>query len=159
MFGENAPGNRGLNHSNTIELYHQPQTTEANERQKEIFAEYKLIHQTYANLAAQDVEALKRGLFLQWYALAEPNYLTGLLSLDKEAGNRIIEALNKQINTGQTDSELVWMLNYYSHSDWIFEEFESFKGFDAKIVNEQNDNLPKDIDRDKMRERGQMGRY
>lgn len=146
-------------YSNAMALHHHPQTTGADEKLKGIFDEYKLVHQAYARLAAQDVEALKRGLFLQWYALAEPNYLTGISDLDKEAENKVMDALNRHIDSGHADPELEWMLNYYAHWDWIFETFETYKGFDARIVNDQNDTLPESIDREQMKQRGQMGWY
>ena len=40
---------------------------------KGIFDAYKQVHSDYADLAQENHEALKRGLFLQWYALVEPS--------------------------------------------------------------------------------------
>lgn len=34
-----------------------------------VFVAYKQVHSLYADLAKNDNEALKRGLFLQWYGL------------------------------------------------------------------------------------------
>jgi hypothetical protein len=146
-------------YTKALSLYQQPQTAESHKQLKEIFAQYKQVHQAYARLAAHDVEALKRGLFLQWYAFTEPNYLTGISDLDKEAENRIIEALNSHIETSQVDPELVWMLNHYSHWDWVFQRVEAFNGFAPTVVNERNNQLPKNIDREHMSQRGQMGDY
>ena len=142
-----------------IDLYQRPQSDESDETLQDIFLEYKQIHQAYAELSSTDNEALKRGLFIQWYALAEPNYLTGIADLDENAENKIIQALNDQIEAGKVDNELTWMFNYYSGWEWIFERLTSFKGFHSNIVNEQNNRLPDKIDREEMAQRGQMGKY
>lgn len=98
-------------------------------------------------------------MFIQWYALSEPSYLTGISDLDENVEAKIINDLNKAVEIKTIDDELIWMLNYYARWDWIFERITSFKGFDKTIVKEQNDNLPKTIDREKMKQRGQMGKY
>jgi len=102
---------------------------------------------------------LKRGLFIQWYALSEPNYLTGISDLDKEAENEILKNLDHLISADKIDSEVIWMLNYYSSQQWIFDSVSSYKRFDKKIVNEENNKLPITIDKEAMKLRGQMGRY
>jgi hypothetical protein len=142
-----------------VELYGQPQPDKTDEALQDIFLEYRKIHQTYAELSSADDEALKRGLFIQWYALSEPNFLTGIVDLDENAENKIIQSLNHRIKAGNVDDELIWMLNYYANWDWIFERLTSFKGFNSKIVNEQNKHLPDKIDKEAMEQRGQMGKY
>ena len=142
-----------------VELYRQPQSDNTNEALQNIFLKYRKIHQTYADLSLADDEALKRGLFIQWYALSEPDYLTGIADLDENAENKIIQSLNDRIEAGNVDDELIWMLNYYANWDWIFERLTSFKGFSSKIVNEQNNHLPDKIDKEAMAQRGQMGKY
>ena len=146
-------------HSKVIDLYHEPESQETIRRLKEIFLEYKEIHRQYADLASCEIEALKRGLFIQWYALSEPNYLTGISDLEEEAENKILDELNSIIATSAIDNELVWMVNYYAKWTWIFERLKSFRGFDENIVNDQNGHLPKGIDRKAMERRGQMGKY
>jgi hypothetical protein len=146
-------------YNKVIDLYRQPQSDHTNEALRDIFHEYRKIHQSYAELSLTDNEALKRGLFIQWYALSEPNYLTGIADLDENAENKIIQALDDRIEAGNVDDELIWMLNYYSSWDWIFERLTSFKGFNSKIVNEHNNHLPNIVDREEMTQRGQMGKY
>ncbi|MGV3656723.1 MAG: hypothetical protein ACO1NX_02170 [Chitinophagaceae bacterium] len=141
-----------------IDLNRQPQSSQTDQTLREIFLEYKKVHQAYAEKSLIDNEALKRGLFIQWYALLEPNYLTGIADLDENAENKIVQALNDRIEAGNADNELTWMLNYYANWDWIFERLTSFKGFDSSIVNEQNNRLPDKIDREEMEHRGQMGK-
>jgi hypothetical protein len=146
-------------HSKVIDLYHQPQSADTSRQLSEVSTEYKKVHQVYADLSSGDMEALKRGLFIQWYALTEPNYLTGISKLDESAEDKVIQNLNELIAADKIDCELIWMLNYYSNWDWIFERHKSFKGFDTNIVNEQNNQLPDKIDREEMKQRGQMGKY
>ncbi|HIP49343.1 MAG TPA: hypothetical protein EYG92_10320, partial [Lutibacter sp.] len=56
----------------------------------EIYAEYKNVHKEYAKTSGKDIESLKRGLFIQWYSMTEPNYLTGISELDENAELKII---------------------------------------------------------------------
>jgi hypothetical protein len=142
-----------------IDLYRQPQSDHTEDTLQDIFLEYRKIHEAYAELSLTNIEALKRGLFIQWYALAEPNYLTGIADLDENAENKVVQALNERIEASNADNELIWMINYYAHWDWIFERLASFNGFNNTIVNEQNNHLPDKIDRDEMAQRGQMGKY
>jgi hypothetical protein len=142
-----------------IHLYRQAQSDETNKEFQAIFTEYRKIHQGYAEFSLADIEALKLGLFIQWYALAEPNFLTGIGDLDETSENKIVQALNDLIEAGKADNELIWMLNYYANWDWIFERLKAFKGFNSEIVNERKNHLPEKIDREKMAQRGQMGKY
>ena len=49
-----------------------------------VFREYRDVHRRYTALAlGGDLEALKRPLFLQWYALFEPACFTGLWEMDE----------------------------------------------------------------------------
>src|SRR5688572_12185092 len=100
-----------------VDFYQCSQSDQADEKLQDIFLEYKKIHQAYAELSLTDDEALKRGLFIQWYALAEPNYLTGIADLDENAENKIVQALNQRIDAGKADNEVTWMFNYYSNWD------------------------------------------
>ncbi|MGN6617362.1 MAG: hypothetical protein ACTHJ5_09310 [Ilyomonas sp.] len=140
------------------ELAHHPQTDVSRKKLQEIFLEYKKIHQTYASLSLHNIEALKRGLFIQWYAIAEPSFLTGISDLDEEAETQILRRLD-QLKVNEIEEELSWMLNYYSNWKWIFEINKTFTGFNKNIVNDQNNKLPETIDREAMKKRGGMGRY
>lgn len=146
-------------YNKVIDLYRQPQSDYTNEALQDIFHGYRKIHQAYAELSLTNNEALKRGLFIQWYALSEPNYLTGIADLDENAENKIIQDLDDRIESGNIDNELTWMLNYFANWEWIFERLTSFRGFNSKIVNEQNNHLPDKINKEEMAQRGQMGKY
>jgi hypothetical protein len=146
-------------YSSVIELIGQPVSPGNRDRLNLIIRKYKDVHREYSQLSLVDNEALKRGLFIQWYALTEPSFLTGIGDIDLESANRIIIVLQDILDNNKADSELLWMLNYYANWEWCFDHLESFKGFDPRIVNEQNNHLPQSIDKEGMRTRGQMGKY
>ena len=124
-----------------------------------ISTKYKVIHQEYSLLAKSDLEALKRGLFIMWYALTEPSCYTGIGILDANAENRIIKILDRRIKSEVTDYELEWMLDYYSNWDTVFERFAEFKYLKERITKIEKAELPDKIDRNEMSKRGQMGYY
>tara|TARA_R110002049_G_scaffold308226_2_gene511411 strand:- start:4827 stop:5312 length:486 start_codon:yes stop_codon:yes gene_type:complete len=119
----------------------------------EIYVEYKNVHKEYAKLSDNNIEGLKRGLFIQWYSLTEPDYLTGLNELDENAERKIITDLKNRIDQNEADEELLWMLNYYLTWDWVFDRFRDIMEF--KTVKFKSNNKP-NIKTD---ERGQMGYY
>lgn len=145
-------------HLKVLGLLDQKQTKEMDEQLQDIIIKYRKVHNLYADLAHSDTEALKRGLFIQWYALAEPNYLTGISNLDEQAELKIIDALNDVILKGTMDEELHWMLDYYLSWDWIFEKYSGYKGLETSKMNRE-ERLPERIDREMMKKRGQMGLY
>lgn len=120
---------------------------------------YQKIHEEYSKLAKSNLEALKRGLFITWYALTEPYCYTGIVMLNIEAKNRIFKILDRRLKNNNTDYELEWMLDYYSNWDFVFEKFTEFKYLHKRLKTENKTDLPNRIDRDEMNNRGQMGRY
>jgi hypothetical protein len=140
-------------------LYQQPKTVEYETSLLEIYKAYRLIHQQYAALADKDEEALKRGLFIQWYAVTEPNYLTGIEQLDQQAELAIIKALDERLEKGLVDLELQWMLDYYASWDNVFEQFKEYEALNRVINTSRKYSLPHTIDRAAMEKRGQMGEY
>lgn len=141
------------------DLYRQHQSEPTKEELRGIFAEYRKIHHAYAELSLTDDEALKRGLFIQWYALLEPNYLTGIADLDENAKEKIVQALHGRFESGSLDDELIWMLNYYSSWEWIFKRLISFGDSIEAVLNARNNRMPDKVDRNEMALRGQMGKY
>lgn len=120
--------------------------------------EYKIIHQKYAELSSENIEALKRGLFINWFAVSEPTFLTGIAELDENAEEKIIKEINERIKNQTVDFELNWMLNYYKNWDYAFAKFAKYELFYAKIMSNEEIEMPK-IDKQKMKNRGQMGIY
>ncbi|NOT74218.1 MAG: hypothetical protein HOP08_04760 [Cyclobacteriaceae bacterium] len=128
-------------------------------RSKGVYDKYKQIHKWYADQSENELESLKRGLFIQWYALSEPPCFTGINELALEAERKIINQVNKLIASDSMDYELRWMLKHYSTWDYVFERFMDFKELQEWIANKKGDELPDTIDRSEMAKRGQTGRY
>ena len=123
-----------------------------------ISKEYKIIHQKYAELSSENLEALKRGLFINWFAVVEPTFLTGINELDENAKENIIKETNERIKNDNLDSELNWMLNYYKSWDFVFTKFVKYDFFNSRIISKDETELPK-IEKQEMESRGQMGIY
>ncbi|WP_147088456.1 hypothetical protein [Subsaximicrobium wynnwilliamsii] len=119
-----------------------------------VYAEYKNVHKEYAKMANKDIESLKRGLFIQWYSMTEPNYLTGIAELDEKSELKIIAELKNRIDKNTTDNELNWMLNHYLEWNYVFEKFKNIADLRKK---ENLKNLTNK--KPKMINRGQMGIY
>ena len=147
-------------YSTVLDLYEKEQTEEHKEKLRAVYAAYKQVHKNYSELANEHDEALKRGLFIQWYAITEPNYLTGIEELDEIAEMRIIDIIEEKIQNNSLDTELTWMLNYYATWDFVFDRFKNRKGLEELIAN-RTDGLPTGlvIDKASMNKRGQMGTY
>jgi len=124
-----------------------------------ICTEYKKIHQEYSKLAKKNLEALKRGIFILWYALTEPSCYTGIGILDLAAEKHILRILDRRLKEKITDYELEWMLDYYSNWDFVFESFKEFEYVQQRMKATEKTELPDRIDRNHMSTRGQMGRY
>jgi hypothetical protein len=79
-----------------------------------VFRAYADVHRDYVDLAeGGDVEALKRAVFLQWFEVVEPPFLTGLSGLHDSAASRLMALLERRCADGGIDDELGWMLPYY----------------------------------------------
>ncbi len=142
-------------HNFTIDLYKEKGNSDSKGLTlDEIYAEYKNVHKEYAKMSDKDIESLKRGLFIQWYSMTEPNYLTGIAELNKKSELKIITELKNRIDQNKTDNELKWMLNHYLEWDFVFERFKNIAEFekDKNVIELTNIKL-------KMVNRGQMGIY
>jgi hypothetical protein len=120
--------------------------------------EYLIIHKKYAELSAENIEALKRGLFISWFAVSEPTFLTGIDNLEENAQEKIVKEINERMKNQTIDFELNWMLSYYKTWDYAFKKFKKYEHFYAKIKSNEEIEMPK-IDKQKMENRGQMGIY
>ncbi|MCJ8164486.1 hypothetical protein MKJ04_06480 [Pontibacter sp. E15-1] len=146
-------------YSIVMDLYYQEMTIDSDKKLIEVFASYKQVHLQYSLLAKENSEALKRGLFIQWYALTEPNYLTGVNEVDEQAELRIISLIDAKIGNSNLDSEFHWMLNYYAAWDYVFQRFPKFMNLNEFVEGAKPDAFPEKIDRKVMNKRGQMGMY
>ena len=122
----------------------------------EIFESYSKIHEKYTNFSSQSIEALKRAVFIQWYEISEPEFLTGIANLKLKNISQVFINLEKRLNEKNTDNELLWMLNYYFSWDNIFDHYKNIDLFNYKKYNFEAHSLPENF---KNIERGQMGDY
>ncbi|RZJ99912.1 MAG: hypothetical protein EOO46_21580 [Flavobacterium sp.] len=123
----------------------------------ELPAEFKKIHFEYAEYSNENIEAIKRGLFLFWFSHSEPMFLTGICEIDEVANGKIIKNIEKILDADKMDFELSWMLSYYKEWDWIFANYQSHEKFYTALIR-SNVLLPK-INKEQMFNRGLMGKY
>jgi len=146
-------------YSIVCDLYNKSKTLETQKELDSIYSSYRQVHLYYSDLASKEDEALKRGLFIQWYAQTEPSDLTGICEIDDQAALAIIKVLESKIKTDTLDNELNWMLNYYANWDYVFKGFENNTTLKTFVQNRTDKYFPKSINRASMSKRGQMGRY
>ncbi|MDQ3031575.1 MAG: hypothetical protein M3Y87_04100 [Myxococcota bacterium] len=101
-------------------------------RRHGVFRDYARVHAEYAELASRgDAEALKRAVFLQWFAQSEPACFTGLWELAPAAERRVLELLDRLAAADAMDSELRWMLPYYhAITDFAFDGRDGLPSLD-----------------------------
>lgn len=136
----------------------------------EIFNQYRDIHKNYLALFHQQtdennkLETLKRLIFLNWYSLAEPSCYTGMEELDAQVTFESYAILDEYIKQNKLDTELKWMLSYYSCVDFIILMFTEnklnslthfVKNVNTSVLHAPKNELPKGS----MNNRGQMGIY
>lgn len=127
-----------------------------------ILQEYHDLHIAYEDLSANEtdldaMEALKRALFIQWYAIAEPGAFSGIDNIDNDAANRVLSRVAIKLQQAETDAELILMLQMYSEvTPWYFEKYDIKKflenaSHDAEVRSKWTETL--------LSKRGQMGQY
>lgn len=86
---------------------------------EELFNEYSLNN---------DLESLKRAVFIQWYSVTEPIAYTGIGELDIETQKKNLFSVEELILNKTIDIEFLEMLNhYYNISDWYFDSILNLK--------------------------------
>jgi hypothetical protein len=136
----------------------------SNFSEKVLCEENRAIYEQYILLISRQpaqVEALKRAVFLQWYAVSEPPYLSFLSGLKPELQRIILNKVQGQIENKKLDNEFEHMLSwYYFISDWYFDSFS-----DLPILVEHLENISSSLKpleylkRSDFNKRGQMGIY
>ena len=126
----------------------------------DIFDEYRKIHDQYVHMAVADenLEALKRAIFIQWFALAEPAWLSGIGDLEPSTVSIALSELRRRILNGELDDEFRWMLQCYFNVQDAFitthKEFDQLaEYFQGRQWNQAS------IQKFSFDGRGQMGMY
>ena len=89
-----------------------------------IFIEYQDVFTNYSTLAFSNMEALKRAIFIQWYAASEPRCFTGIGDLEKKTEQDNISLMNDHALNNKLDDEFTLMAIYYNNvTDWYFKSF------------------------------------
>lgn len=130
------------------------------------YDEYLSIHREYANMLSTDSsqEALKRALFIQWFSLTEPAFLSGINVLDPHAELAVLTHLDLLLKDGQTDDELTDMLRYYTTWEYVFQRAEfrhlhALQSFVTSWMSTSYCPTAPPLHVAEMAGRGQMGRY
>ncbi|OGX87643.1 hypothetical protein BEN47_00270 [Hymenobacter lapidarius] len=131
-----------------------------------IYDEYSSIHQAYAQLLNNDQsqEAVKRALFIQWYCLTEPSFLSGISDIDELAELAVLTHLDHLLRNDQADTELVAMLRYYSTWEFVFQNphFQHLvvlQSFVIQWMSVDSEVTTSELGMADMDNRGQMGKY
>lgn len=83
-------------------------------KEKAVFQRYNELHKEYTQLAqAGSREALKRACFIQWYAAAEPDFLSGISGLNRQTVTQVFDLIENLATGNELDEEFKWMLAYY----------------------------------------------
>lgn len=127
-----------------------------------IFKKYSDIHREYVELATKEknIEALKRSIFIQWYALSEPSCFTGIRDLSEENEKRALRFLEKIIIENKIDSEFNSMLFHYKEVNNItFSQFKSYQILNEYLNNISEHNHFENLSKFLFNNRGQLGNY
>jgi hypothetical protein len=118
---------------------------------------YKNIFLRYHTLFIQykDQESLKRSIFIQWYAQAEPMAFTGINALDEQTERDNVLALCHCIENREVDREFAEMVHcYYDVAEWVFDHFVDFTHYISLLKKRKTPLiLPSNVNR------GRMGIY
>ena len=105
------------------------------------------------------MEALKRAIFIQWYAASEPRCFTAIGDLEKKTEQDNISLMNDHALNNKLDDEFTLMAIYYNNvTDWYFKSFTNNDFLLGMLQAHQNLKLYnlKLLD---MENRGCMGKY
>jgi hypothetical protein len=129
-----------------------------------LYGEYPAILNAYIDLfnePSSSLEALKRALFIVWYAAVEVPTISGIAELPDRSVRTVIEELGARLRSGDADEELHWMLAWYhAHGAHLFEMYVAEPSVERAAREAGPDSWrharPTQAS---LRERGQLGDY
>ena len=127
-----------------------------------VFAQYAAVHEAYVSLAHEQnsLEALKRALFLQWFAVAEPACFSGLREIRKAPESRLWILIGEFLRADAADDELHLMLaSYYALSDFYFDAAASQEVIASARAGRAFTDVRSTLVEDQFLDRGAMGEY
>ena len=123
-----------------------------------VFDAYRTVHAAYAAGAPSDGEALKRALFVQWYAAVEPAAFTGIADVDDSAAARVLAEVERHVRAGTLDPELAaFVALYRSIADWYFDASRTPEL--CRLLPTLSADAWGELDPASLRGRGQMSAY
>ena len=129
-----------------------------------MYGEYPAIVRAYAehfNDPETSGEAIKRATFLVWRGAMESPAVTGIAPLPDGTVREVIDALDTRVRRGQQDDELAWMLAWYhAQGPFLLELYGATPAL-VQLAESCDANAWRHagITRERMAQRGQMGRY
>jgi hypothetical protein len=119
--------------------------------------EFETIYLSYVSLLKEHdrpLEALKRAVFLQWYAFIEPFHITGAGQLPDEEQQFVMEQFERAREEGWVDEEAIYMLH------WYFDKWASQPSL-GQLLGESHRaiDLTKHLSTTELARRGMMGQY
>jgi len=127
-------------------------------------ADYDKIYRSYVSHMNEPVygpEALKRALFLQWYADVEYIMFTGIGNIDINIQAEVLREIQGRIEKDSIDTELIWMLRWYaSIREWYFDPFTDLASLKTFLLDRYPDiQLDTVFTEVSLAGRGLMGEY
>jgi hypothetical protein len=130
-----------------LEYYIEESKLNSVKNEKELMSKYNELFELYHS--NDDLESVKRSLFLQWYAVSEPLELTGMPDFDESIQRSNLKRIGEIIKNNNYDDEMIYMLkHYYEITEWYF----SGLGIYLNKINENKS-------RNSYKKRGVMGVY
>ncbi len=103
--------------------------------------------------SVENIESLKRAIFLQWYSVAEPIKNSGIGEMNVLIEKQNIIKVNQLIKNELIDEEFIFLLkHYYSITDWYFDSLG------LKQINFYS-NVQSKLDHTNFDNRGVFGEY
>jgi hypothetical protein len=132
-----------------------------------IYAEYPAIFGAYLELVrfggdpATTLEALKRAVFLAWYAFKEPSIESGISELPESSVRDVMQALDAALASGRADEEFRRMLaRYHAEFGYAFEHFGPVRALESFIEGVPPDAMRTTVSPGgRFDRRGQLGIY
>lgn len=125
-------------------------------------AAYREVASGYLQFARSgSLEALKRALFLCWYAQVEPPCFTGLGNIDSDQILQAKELMVRRLESGDFDDEYAAMIGWYARvADWWFSGAETVPDVTDRVREFTSLACPSDVcEAGEFVGRGAMGAY
>ena len=142
---------KNIERISSIEKYIEKSKLDSKKDKKEVMSKYKELYQLYC--VNDDLESVKRSLFLQWFSISEPQELTWIPDFDQSMQYANIKRIQEIIRNHEYDDELIMMLkHYYAISAWYFSDL-------GAVLNELDEVHTVKKSPNKYKDRGIMGVY